>query len=243
MNCNSRFLLTSMNPKNNPPTMLESIAGEIVTLSRDGSLLVFANSRRVVESLADILNRMASESDDPFPLILCHHGSLPKELREATELALKSGRPVIVLATSSLELGIDIGAVYRVIQIDPTWTLSSLRQRMGRSGRVDGQPSILRLYSRDTLPAREVSLTASLFPTLLRSVAMVRLLLQAVVEPADGQKLHVSTLVHQVLSSVRQWGAIEAGAAVPFSVRRPARSARSIPRFLWTFCAASKVTI
>jgi ATP-dependent Lhr-like helicase len=164
-----------------------------------------------VETLADILNRLAQESEDPLPLVLAHHGSLPKELREAAEAALKSGRSVIVLATSSLELGIDLGSIYRVIQIDPTWTISSLRQRMGRSGRMEGQPSRLLLCVRDSLPIREVSLTASLFPNLLRSVALVRLLLRGIVEPADGHKLHLSTLVHQVLSAVRQWGAIEPG--------------------------------
>lgn len=200
-----------MKSQSGPATMLELIARQILTLSRDGSLLVFANSRRVVEVLADLLNTMRQGSGDSFPLVLCHHGSLPRGIREEAEAVLKSGRSVIVLATSSLELGIDIGSVYRVIQIDPTWSASALRQRMGRSGRVEGQPSRLWLCSRDALPLREISLTDSLHPNLLRSVALVRLLLRGIVEPADGQKLHLSTLVHQILSTVHQWGAIEAG--------------------------------
>jgi ATP-dependent helicase Lhr and Lhr-like helicase len=92
------------------------------------------------------LHRFVEEQgwpDDPF---VSHHGSLSKEVRHATEARLKRGLGVTAFATSSLELGIDIGEIRRVLQIDPPWTASSLRQRLGRSGRKDGQPSTLRLY-------------------------------------------------------------------------------------------------
>ncbi len=189
---------------------LHSIAQDIATVARNGSVLVFANSRRVVELLADVLSEMAEESPGSFPLVLAHHGSLSKSVRERAEQAAKDGQRVILIATSSLELGIDIGSFKRVCHVDVPWSIVALRQRMGRSGRKEGQPSILRIYTRDRLPIREVSLTAALYPNLLRAIAMVELLLKGKLEPAEGDKLNLSTLVHQILSSLRQWGAIQA---------------------------------
>jgi len=76
-----------------------------------------------------------------------HHGSLSKELREEAERALKSGeRPATAIATTTLELGIDIGAVKSVAQVGAAPSVASLRQRLGRSGRRRGEPAILRCY-------------------------------------------------------------------------------------------------
>ena len=108
--------------------------------------LVFANARRTVETYADLLGRKSDSENVPnefFP----HHGSLSKELREVCEERLKKGTlPTTVICTSTLELGIDIGAVVSVAQIGPPPSVASLRQRLGRSGRR-GEPSILRSTS------------------------------------------------------------------------------------------------
>ena len=77
---------------------------------------------------------------------LPHHGSLSKELREDVEAALKdSGRPTTAVATTTLEMGIDIGSVHSVAQVGAPPSVAALRQRLGRSGRRD-EPAILRIY-------------------------------------------------------------------------------------------------
>ena len=76
-----------------------------------------------------------------------HHGNLSKELREELEVRLKDNKlPTTAVCTSTLELGIDIGSVRSVAQVGAPRSLAALRQRLGRSGRRKGTPSILRVY-------------------------------------------------------------------------------------------------
>lgn len=99
---------------------------------RNDTNLVFANSRRNVEMYAA---RLAEKSDsERVPNVFHpHHGSLAKELREDVERALKDpGRPATAICTTTLEMGIDIGAVRAVGQIGPPPSVASLRQRLGR---------------------------------------------------------------------------------------------------------------
>jgi hypothetical protein len=123
---------------------------------------------------------------------------------------LKSGQPTRALCTSSLELGIDIGAVDAVAQIDPTWSVASMVQRLGRSGRKIGATSKLRLYVRIQPQERQVCFVELLYPSLLQAVSMVRLLLAGWLESANPQHLHLSTLVHQILSVLKEMGGQDA---------------------------------
>jgi len=109
-------------------------------------------------------------------------------------------------------MGIDIGSVRRVAQLDPPWSVASMRQRLGRSGRREGEPARMCLYSRDKSPHSASSLTDLLFPNLLRAVALTRLMLSKWLEPHDGDRLHLSTLVHQILSCLRETGGMSATA-------------------------------
>ncbi|MFX7608882.1 helicase-related protein, partial [Acinetobacter baumannii] len=80
----------------------------------------------------------AKVPDEFFP----HHGSLSKTLREELEDRLKDGNlPTTAICTSTLELGVDIGSVKSVAQIGSPRSLSSLKQRLGRTGRRRGTPS------------------------------------------------------------------------------------------------------
>ncbi len=130
------------------------------------STLVFANSRRTAERLTARLNEIWAEEHDPESLALpsrhgpaqvmaasdevghapaviarAHHGSVSKQAREEIETALKSGALRCVVATSSLELGIDMGSVDRVIQISAPPAVSSALQRIGRAGHAVGEVS------------------------------------------------------------------------------------------------------
>ncbi|MEB3033219.1 ATP-dependent helicase [[Mycobacterium] nativiensis] len=110
------------------------------------SSIVFANSRRLSERLTARLNeihaeRCADAPDGQPPLARAHHGSVSKETRAAVEEDLKSGRLRAVVATSSLELGIDMGAVDLVIQIEAPPSVASGLQRIGRAGHQVGEIS------------------------------------------------------------------------------------------------------
>ena len=100
------------------------------------STIVFTNSRRLSERLAQRLNELAGEE-----LVRAHHGSIAREQRVFIEEELKAGRLPALVATSSLELGIDMGAVDLVIQVESPTSVARGLQRVGRAGHQVGAPS------------------------------------------------------------------------------------------------------
>ncbi|NUT94993.1 MAG: DEAD/DEAH box helicase [Saccharothrix sp.] len=183
-------------------TSVEQISEHAFATLRGGNNLVFFDRRGDVELYADRLRRRSEERAVPnefFP----HHGSLAKDVREHVEGLLKSNRPVTVLCTSTLEMGIDIGTVTSVAQVGAPPSVASLRQRIGRSGRR-GEPAVLRMY----VTAREI--TADIAPQdelraeLFQAVAMMSLLADRWYEPPDTSPLHLSTLIQQVMSVIAQ---------------------------------------
>ncbi|MDC0674333.1 Lhr family helicase [Nannocystis radixulma] len=114
------------------------------------STMLFVNSRRLAERLAAALNELAGE-----PIALAHHGSMAKDVRAAVEEQLKRGTLPAIVATSSLELGIDMGAVDLVIQLASPPSIAAGVQRVGRaSHHVGGRPRgvILPRFRGDLLP-------------------------------------------------------------------------------------------
>lgn len=105
------------------------------------STLMFANSRRGVERMARLIN-----GDRDEPLVFAHHGSLSREIREVVEERLKAGQLRGIVATSSLELGIDVGAIDEVLLLETPPSVSGLVQRLGRSGHGVGETSRGRMY-------------------------------------------------------------------------------------------------
>lgn len=182
------------------------IAEHIFKTLRGKSNLVFAGRRQTVEVYADDLRRITEKRGLPeefFP----HHGNLSKEVREFVEEKLKQeGQPATAICTSTLELGIDIGEVDTIAQIGAPFTVSSLRQRLGRSGRRVGEPSILRQYAVERRISGKAGLVDLLRVKLVRSIAMIELMLRRWCEPPKPQSLHLSTLVHQILSVVAERG-------------------------------------
>ena len=100
------------------------------------STLIFVNARRVAERLAGSLNDLAGE-----PIARAHHGSLAAAQRVEIEELLKAGQIKALVATSSLELGIDMGAIDLVVQIEAPPSVASGMQRIGRAGHQVGAPS------------------------------------------------------------------------------------------------------
>jgi ATP-dependent Lhr-like helicase len=115
----------------------EEIYNRIAQLIREHkTTLVFVNTRRMAERVARHLGERIGDEN-----VTAHHGSLARELRLSAEQRLKSGELSALVATASLELGIDIGAVDLVIQIGSTRAISTLLQRIGRSNHtVSGFP-------------------------------------------------------------------------------------------------------
>jgi ATP-dependent Lhr-like helicase len=118
------------------------------------STIVFTNSRRLAERLAHRLNELAGKE-----LVRAHHGSIAREQRLEIEEALKDGRLPALVATSSLELGIDMGAVDLVILVESPTSVASGLQRVGRAGHQVGEPSkgvLFPKYRGDLLEAAVV---------------------------------------------------------------------------------------
>ena len=105
-------------------------------IERHTSTLVFVNSRRLAERLSARLNEAAGEE-----LVRAHHGSIAREQRLEIEDALKAGKLPALVATSSLELGIDMGAIDLVVQVEAPSSVASGLQRIGRAGHRVGEPS------------------------------------------------------------------------------------------------------
>src|SRR5207302_8350937 len=100
------------------------------------STIIFTNSRRLTERLAQRLNELAGEE-----LVRAHHGSVAREQRLQIEEDLKADRVPAIVATSSLELGIDMGAVDLVVLVESPTSVASGLQRVGRAGHHVGEPS------------------------------------------------------------------------------------------------------
>jgi ATP-dependent Lhr-like helicase len=176
---------------------------------RGGHHLIFANARAAVEQHADLLRRQC-EREKLANEFWAHHGSLSRDLREEAEAAIKDrSRPASAVCTTTLELGIDIGAIESVAQIGPPPSVASLRQRLGRSGRQGG-PAILRGYVREPEIDIRTAPHWALRSDLVEFVAAVRLLLERWCEPPQAGALHLSTLVQQVLSLIVQHGGARA---------------------------------
>lgn len=189
---------------------LDEIADDILKNFANSTNLVFVNSKATIEQLADkLFERVeaAKISNNPF---VVHHGSLSKDLREEAESKLKDPLPTTAICSSTLEMGIDIGSVRSVGQVDPPWSVTSLVQRLGRSGRREGEAAILRMYVRGDGPCYSSQITQLLYPRLLRAAAVTKLMLEKWLEPPNAKRLHLSTLVHQILSCLKQTGGMKA---------------------------------
>jgi ATP-dependent helicase Lhr and Lhr-like helicase len=107
------------------------------------STLIFVNSRRLAERLAQRLNELAQGE-----LVRAHHGSIAREQRLEIEERLKQGKLPALVATSSLELGIDMGAIDLVIQVEAPPSVASGMQRIGRAGHSVGEASVGKIFPK-----------------------------------------------------------------------------------------------
>jgi ATP-dependent Lhr-like helicase len=191
---------------------------ELVRANR--STLIFVNSRRLAERLAQRLNELAeADADEPGgpPLVRAHHGSISREQRLVVEEMLKAGTLRGLVATSSLELGIDMGAIDLVVQVEAPISVSSGLQRIGRAG-----------HSVDAVSSGKI------FPKyrgdLLESAVVVRRMLDGAIESTRVPRNPLDVLAQQIVAMCAQqpWPVDELYAAC-----RRAYNFASLPRSLF----------
>ncbi|MGQ9683675.1 MAG: DEAD/DEAH box helicase, partial [Anaerolineae bacterium] len=187
------------------PTIEAQVAEQIRT---HRTTLVFANSRRLAERLSA---RLSEQLGEP---IRAHHGSTAAAARLQMEADLKGGRLPALVGTSSLELGIDIGSVDLVVQIQSPKGVARGLQRVGRSGHLVGQTSVGRIYTTH----RE---------DVMEAAAVAGAMLRGEVEPTRVPENCLDVLAQQIVAavSVEDWPA-----AALYDLVRQSYPYRDLPR-------------
>jgi ATP-dependent Lhr-like helicase len=165
--------------------------------------LIFANSRNETEEIIQSLRRLASVENEDEDGYYVHHGSISAALRERAEEDMRDPeKRACVAATITLELGIDLGSLDQVLQLNATNTVSSFVQRLGRSGRR-GSAAKMFFYSREDAPEDDATLGERIPWNLLQTIAVIQLYLEEKwIEPPEIPQLPLSLLYHQTMSAV-----------------------------------------
>lgn len=187
--------------------LIDQFASELLMDFRDDARgLVFCNSRAAVETLQERAQALGSPAGLLFE---AHHSSVPPTQRKSIEMRMRQeGKPspkqMVVICTNTLELGIDIGRVQRVVQIDPTYTVAALRQRVGRSGRRGDAGAEGVIYVGERSLTKDAHPLDQLRIKTFQALATAQLSLEGSFEEPNLANLHLSTLYHQVISVLRE---------------------------------------
>ncbi len=146
------------------------------------SVIAFVDGRRYAEKLAFHLNEMGGDG-----FARTHHGSMSKEHRLQVEQALRDGELKLLCATSSMELGIDVGDVDLVLQIGCPMTIAGAKQRLGRSGHNPGRVSVMYMFPRTSSDGLYCGITG-------------RILLDGGIEHTKPPKLCLDVLAQHLVS-------------------------------------------
>jgi len=181
-------------------------------LSQGRRCLIFASNRTETETAIAQLRRTAKRQGQP-DIYHVHHGSVSAHLRETAEDVMRSSNtPAVTAATLTLEMGIDIGKLDRVIQLESPASVASFLQRLGRTGRR-GSPADMRFLCAETKPLTtehegDFSVLTRRIPwQLLQCIAAIQLYLEERwIEPFQPAKYPFSLLYHQTMSTLVSMG-------------------------------------
>lgn len=159
---------------------LDPLARDAAKKARTGKSLFFCQSRAMTEAVAEHMRRHGTP-------VFVHHSAVSKEERALAEARFHYGQDACIVATSTLELGIDVGDLDRVLQAEAPDTVSSFLQRMGRTGRRAGQ-------------AANTTFLCTTPDAVLQAITLVELARKGWVEAVEVQDRCWPVLVHQLLA-------------------------------------------
>ncbi len=193
-----------------PPTPYDAGYSFMYDCVHDRKSLVFSNSREETEYLCATFRQIAKLRGDP-DVFLIHHGNLSASIREEAEIKMKEDDQfAVTCATVTMELGIDIGGLERILQNQSPNSVTSFLQRLGRSGRR-GQPPEMMMVFREEDPLPNAPLPNLIPWELLKAIAIVELYREErFIEPPTMRKLPFSLLFHQTLSVLASTGELTA---------------------------------
>lgn len=174
------------------------------TLNR--KCIIFTNMRDQAEYSIAMMRQIA-ENKSTSDIYHVHHGSISAALREDAESDMKSSeKPVVIGATLTLEMGIDIGRLERIVQVDAPNSVSSFLQRLGRSGRR-GNPSEMWFVCREEKPSGLPILPRRIPWKLMQAIAVIQLYVEERwIEQPRTMKYPWSILYHQTMASIAELG-------------------------------------
>ena len=184
---------------------IENAALVISRLHRGEKRLVFTDSRSQAEQVSARLRRLGIRT-------FVSHSSLSAEERRQAEEAFRAGSDCVIVATSTLELGVDVGDLDRVIQIDAPSSVAAFLQRMGRTGRRAGTE-------------RNFLFLATSRATLLRAAGIVELWATGYVEPVQPPRVPFHLMAQQIMALALQEGGIGRRTWLDWVGRMPAFAA------------------
>lgn len=185
--------------------------------------IIFSNSREETEYVTATMRQIAKKRGEPDNFLI-HHGNLSAAIREEAEARMKDDEQLkTVCATVTMELGIDIGRLERIVQNDAPNSVSSFLQRLGRSGRR-GEPPEMMMVFREENPLPNAPLPELIPWSFLRAIAIVQLYIEErFIEPPQIKKMPFSLAFQQTLSLVASSGEL--------SPKRLAERILSLPPF------------
>jgi len=167
---------------------VDEAAGSLAQLGRGKKSLVFVESRARAERVAQAMAGSGVE-------VFIHHSSVSREEREHAELQFANGENTAIVCTATMELGIDVGDLDQVLQVDAPATVASMLQRVGRTGRREGRRANGTFFCTSA-------------ETVLQAVAMARLANRGWVEDVRPAEHAVHILAHQVMALSLQEGGL-----------------------------------
>ncbi|MCP6762884.1 MAG: DEAD/DEAH box helicase [Fischerella sp. CENA71] len=172
----------------------------IFNLSKNRKCLIFANNKSETEAVIGSLRKIAAQEGE-VDIYYVHHGSISASLRQVAESAMReANRPAVTAATLTLELGVDIGYLERVIQLEAPLSVASFLQRLGRTGRR-GEAADMRFICAEEERLSEAPLPEQIPWQLLQCIAIIQLYLEEKwIEPIKPLRYPFSLLYHQTMS-------------------------------------------
>lgn len=199
--------------------------------TKSRNCLIFANNRAETESVISNVRQIAANVGF-LDIYHVHHGSISTKLRQDAESAMRdSASSAVTAATVTLELGIDIGQLERVMQLDAPISVSSFLQRLGRSGRR-GEPSEMGFVCTEKEPDAESALPYQIPWQLLQAIAIIQLYLEERwIEPIHPVQYPMSLLYHQTMSILAAMGELSPAALAAQVLKLPSFTAISTDDF------------